>query len=233
MTDPLFVDCYQGDGPKDWTALAVAGAPWHGVILKATQGTYYNPRAWYLGEMAKVAAVPSERKGVDWFFGAYHYLDMSQDGAAQADFYLSCAGDDFSQPGALWPIVDVERGGQRAPSLTKQRVIDTTSAFAARILAVTGKTPTLYGGSLLADLGITDHMGCGRLWIARYTPTLPHDVISRIGWSEPWLWQYCGDGEASLAGYPNQAPGCGKVDISVLTRAGGIAGLVHDLASSA
>ena len=38
--DPLIVDCYQGDGPKYWPKLAAAGAPWHGAILKATQGTY-------------------------------------------------------------------------------------------------------------------------------------------------------------------------------------------------
>lgn len=227
--DPLLVDCYELDGPKDWAALAAAGAPWCGAILKASQGTYYRPH-WFAEQLAQVIAVGRARCGVDWFFGGYHYLDMSLDGTAQADYFLSAfAGAALDQAGMLWPMVDVERGGQRSPSLTKQRVQDVTGAFAARVIAALGRAPTLYGGELLAALGITDHMGCGRLAIARYAATLPHDVVSRIGWPSPWLWQYCGDGEAYLAGYPSTAPGCGKIDISVLTRTGGVAGLAHDL----
>jgi hypothetical protein len=85
----------------------------------------------------------------------------------------------------------------------------------------------LYGGSWLADLGITTRMGCARLAIARYTPQLPVHVYERIGWDRASLalWQYCGDGVGYLAGYPREAPGCGRVDISALVLPGGLAAL--------
>jgi hypothetical protein len=30
------------------------------------------------------------------------------------------------------------------------------------------------------------------------------------------MWQYCGDGDAALAGFPSKVDGFGKVDISVV-----------------
>jgi hypothetical protein len=94
--------------------------------------------------------------------------------------------------------------------------------FVRTVKQKTGKEVILYGGSLLADLGITDHLGCSALWIARYTATLPQMVLDRIGWDRRELfgWQYAGDGEAYLADYPHESP-IGKVDISALTIAGG------------
>lgn len=225
--DPLLVDAYELDGAKDWRALASAGLPWAGAILKATQGTYYAP-SWYALEMAVLRTACPERNGSTWFFGAYHYLDMSLDGKAQADFFLRAIGE-TRIPGMLWPMVDVERGGQRKQALTKDHVEQVVGAFAMRMIAVTGRQPTLYGGELLASLGITSPMGCGRLAIARYAATLPHDVVTRIGWDEPFLWQFCGDGESYLPGYPRDAPGCGKIDISVLTAGGGIEALAAAL----
>ena len=230
--DPLLVDCYELDGRKDWESLASAGVPWVGAVIKATQGLYYRPQ-WFDQQIRALSTVCPSRNGSTWFFGAYHYLDIGMDGAEQADYFLGAfgrAGVSLTAPGMLWPMVDVERGGQRVP-LTKTRVEDVTGKFAARVLAVTGRTPTLYGGELLASLGITNHLGCGRLAIARYAATLPHDVVMRIGWGAPWIWQFCGDGEAYLPGYPSVAPGCGKVDISVLTGAGGLEQLAADLAA--
>ena len=48
MISPLIVDIYAGDlgGKPDIGALVDAGAPWHGLILKATEGTGYNGGAW-------------------------------------------------------------------------------------------------------------------------------------------------------------------------------------------
>lgn len=227
MTDPLFVDVYAGDGPKDWHALAAAGAPWHGAILKATQGTYYRDTAWLAPNWRALRQVATERYGVDWFRGAYHYLDVRQGGAEQADSFL--AAIDYAGgwgPGDLWPMVDVERAGQRETTATQQ-VIDCVGAFVARIHKATGRETMLYGGSWLYDLAITSRMGCRWLAIARYTPTLPVHVYERIGWDRAGLvlWQYCGDGLGYLAGYPVVAPGCGKVDISALVMSGGISAL--------
>lgn len=224
MTDPLIVDCYQGDGPKDWVALAAAGAPWHGAILKATQGTYYRDTAWFSPNWRSIRTVGGDRYGHDWFRGAYHYLDVRQPGGDQADAYLAAIeyGGGWGV-GDLWPMVDVERSGQR-DTTTSQQVIDCVGAFVARIHKATGRETMLYGGSYLYDLSIASRMGCRWLAIARYTPSLPTHVYERIGWDRKSLalWQYCGDGSAFLAGYPREAPGCGKIDISALVLPGGL-----------
>ena len=225
--DPLIVDAYEGDGHKDWYALAGAGAPWAGAILKASQGRYYSGGTWFARAWNEVLAAAPERHGEDWFRGAYHYLDASGNGAGQADYFVGVvehAGGFIA--GDLWPMVDVERADQHA-GITAAQVVDVTSAFADRIKQLTGKSTTLYGGSWLADLGITSRMGCSRLALARYAPTLPAIVYERIGWhlEHLMLWQYCGDGESHLAGYPATAPGCGKIDISALVMPGGLDGL--------
>lgn len=227
MTDPLIVDVYAGDGQKNWHALASAGPPWHGVILKATQGTYYNGGSWFAPNWRTVREAGGQRYGYDWFRGAYHYLDTKLDGAAQADYFL----DTIERAGGwghgdLWPMMDVERAGQRVGT-SAQQVIDVGNGFSGRIKQRIGRETMLYGGSWLADLGIKDHMGCARLAIARYTPTLPAVVYERIGWdlARLALWQWCGDGVGYLAGYPTEAPGCGRVDISALVLPGGLAAL--------
>lgn len=220
--DPCFVDAYVGDGPKDWRALAAAGPPWHGAIIKATQGTYYDGGRWFAENWSALEMVGRGRG--DWFRGAYHYLDVRVDGRVQADFFLNVVDRAGGlQPHDLWPMVDIERAGQRA-DINAWRVVEVASSFARRIAERTGRSPTLYGGSWLAELGITSRMGCGRLAVARYTPKLPSYVYERIGWDRDhlMLWQFCGDGLALLPGYPTSAPGCGKVDISALVLPGGL-----------
>ncbi len=224
MIDPLIVDVYVGDGAKDWRALAAAGAPWHGAILKATQGTYYRGAEWFDAQWRGVRAAGGERYGVDWFRGAYHYLDVRQGGGVQADAFLAAVDHAGGWGlGDLWPMVDVERAGQRETTST-QPVIDCVGSFVQRVGHATGRDVMLYGGSWLYDLAITVRMGCRWLAIARYTPTLPTYVYQRIGWDREHLalWQYCGDGLGYLAGYPREAPGCGRVDISALVLPGGI-----------
>lgn len=88
-------------------------------------------------------------------------------------------------------------------------IVGCVSAFVERVRCAAGRETMLYGGSYLAELGITDRMGAKWLAIARYTPTLPAQVVTRIGWDlgSVVLWQYCGDGTAGLAGYPSEALG--------------------------
>lgn len=235
--DPLFVDVYTGDHAADWNALSAAGAPWTGVILKVSQGLRYNSeddgahRSWLSTNWARLAQTNLIR-------GAYHYLQIAEDGAAQADYYLHCiqrAGG--FRAGDLWPIVDVETANNGNPS--RQQIIDCTSSYAAQIKKQTGHLPILYGGSFLYDHDVTSQMGCGYLWIARYTATLSGAIHDRIGWPSDRLfaWQYRGDEynaqlrNADGATYPDQAPGIGKVDISVLTFPGGLAALKTALAT--
>lgn len=228
MIDPLFVDVYPGDGKKDWAAFVAAGAPWHGAILKLSQGMDYQYADW-AGQQRK-AFLSSPRYADDLFDGFYHYLAIHQDGALQADRFvklMTLIGGE--RHGTLWGMVDVERSGQRV-QLTKQRVVDCTHGFAARYEQITGRRCTLYGGELLRGLEVGGLMGAGRSMVALYGSELHAEgestqrFLSRTGTDLDHLlaWQYCGDGESRLRGYPNVAPGCGKVDISVLTLPGGL-----------
>jgi hypothetical protein len=241
VSEPLFVDVYAGDGRKDWRAFAAAGSPWSGAILKATQGTYYAP-GWYATERQAYLDAAGDRHGVDLFDGAYHYLDLAQDGAAQAEYFVravAAAGGELA--GTLWGMVDVERGGQRR-DLTKALVEDRVRSFAARYLELTGRTPTLYGGELLRAVGVTDRLGCGRSAVALYADQLhapggsTADLLRRTGTdlAHLLLWQYRGTDAQAVGprGYPMVAPGCGVVDISALTWPGGIEALRRDLAAA-
>lgn len=217
---PLIVDTYAGDldGATDIGLLIRSGPPWHGWMGKASQGNYYRDSAWFDPHWRDARVLAGERYGVDWFRGAYHYLDLRIDAQAQAEFYLraieSAGGWGY---GDLWPVVDVERAGQRA-QLSAQQVIDSVTKWTEVVKAATGQQVLLYGGEYLRELGIRDHMGCAAVWVARYAASLPVGSYASLGWTldELFGWQYCGDGTSYLAGYPAVAP-IGKVDISALT----------------
>ncbi len=228
--DPLIVDVFEGDaervGAFDWSKLVAAGPPWHGAIIKATQGTYYAP-TWFYTNWSGIKSAAGERFGVDFFRGCYHYWSSDTDGDTQADYFLDFVdrAGGWDDGGDFAPIVDVEK--TRNERATKQQVVDGVSKFAERCQARTGRAPILYGRSFLYELGITEHMGCNRLWVALYAAQLParndrFGGYEDIGWSldELFAWQYCGDGESYLAGYPATSP-IGAVDISALLLDGG------------
>lgn len=221
---PLIVDTYAGDldGKTDLAKLIAAGPPWYGWLGKCTQGNYYGGGAWFKQHWADARKLAGSRYGVTWFRGCYHYLDVRVDPKAQANYYLH-AIDAAGGWGAgdLWPVVDVERAGQRGV-ISAQLVIDRVSEWVRLVKAATGRQVILYGGSYLRELGIKNTMGCSLLWAARYTAQLPYDSYVSIGWdiTRLFAWQYCGDGVGKLAGYPMTSP-IGKTDISVLTVASG------------
>lgn len=224
--DPLFVDVYAGDGPKDWKAFCAAGPPWSGAIFKCSQGTYYRPKEFAKERRAFLYAA-GDRHGGTLFDGAYHYLDLSLDGGIQADYAMLAvdrAGGD--KRGTLWLMVDVERGGQRIRRPGRALVEDRVHGFARRYEQITGRKATLYGGELLRDVGITSLLGCGRLAVALYGAELHGQHESTVAFlrrtgsdlSHLLLWQYtAAEGTATgPVGYPREAPGCGRVDISAL-----------------
>lgn len=233
--DPLIVDAYAGDFERrimDWNELAAAGPPWSGVILKATQGTYYSGGKWFRDQWPAVRHAGMSAGRTRWLRGAYHYFDARIDGAKQADYFIGAidAAGGVLHDDVL--MVDVERANQRGGTLAHDVVVGVTK-FTERLAARTGHACVLYGGSWLRDLDITSRMGCKFLAIARYTATLPAIVYERIGWNLDSLamWQYCGVGgdgksQSFLAGYPSEAPGCGPCDISALVLPGGVEALI-------
>lgn len=231
MTSPLIVDVYAGDlnGKPNWSALAKLGAPWHGAIIKATEGVTYNP-PWFAINWRAVRDAGRDRYGVDWFRGAYHFLKFNVDGRTQADLYVKAieAAGGFAI-GDFWPIVDVELGGETNSNqrATREQIIECTTKFAQRAEQLTGRKVMLYGNGAMRDRQIKDRMGCSYLWCPRYTQTLPSEIYTRAGWSldELIMWQYNGDGVGQLIGYPQEVPNFGKTDISVIVKEGGLAWL--------
>lgn len=224
VIDALIVDLYEYDlnGRPDIAGLVAAGLPWAGLVLKASEGRYYNGGTWLETYWPLARSLAGSRYGASWFRGAYHYLRVDDDGAAQAAYYLAriqaVGGWGI---GDLWPIVDIERTGQPA-NASKQQVIDAVSSWAEAIVAATGRAPMLYGGSYLRDLGIAEPMGCQALWVPSWSASLPASSYTSLGFAldNTWAWQYCGDGEAYLAGYPKTTP-IGVADISAVIINGG------------
>ena len=224
MADPLFVDYFEKDPAPD-LALLVSDGRYAGAIVKATEGLYYWPREWFANQWAAIAG--QNGYGYRWFRGCYHFLKFSQDGAAQADYFLNAVADAGGwADGDLWPIVDVELGGDGNSNreATASQVIDTTTAFAQRVGSVLGRDVMLYGNGAMRDLGIRDRMGCDWLWCPRYTAALPSFIYERAGWTgeELALWQYAGDGTGRLADYPVATPDGKKIDHSTLVLRGGL-----------
>jgi len=229
MIDPLFVDVYPGDHQCDWATYIEAGPPWHGAIWKLSQGLHLDYAAWV--HKQRMLFLSSNRWKRDLFDGFYHYLDLADDGARQAEWFCHIAKQLGGE--CLPGMVDVERGGQSIKSPSKQLVVNCTSEFCMRYEQLTGRQATLYGGELLRSVGIANvpagissRMGAGRSAIACYAPRLPHDLIVRTGTDLEHLmfWQYRGTDpqEHGPIGYPMTAPGCGQVDISACVLPGGL-----------
>jgi GH25 family lysozyme M1 (1,4-beta-N-acetylmuramidase) len=234
--DPIFVDEYALDRQADWNKLAMAGPPWHGALLKVSQGLNYNSGPWFPRNWAALRQAKLASGRTDFYRGAYHYIEIAQSGKAQAEYFLALvAAAGGIEADDLWPVVDVETANNGDPS--EQQIVDCTTEYAETIKIETGRKVMLYGGSFLYDHGITSQMGCDYLWIARYTATLPANVYQRIGWPLEKLfgWQYRADTFHALLKtregitYPDAAPGCGAVDLTVLTLPGGLEALQAQL----
>lgn len=91
MDSPLICDVFENDvaGKPDIPGLVKAGPPWHGVILKATQGDYYTGGQWFKTYWPMARSEAGDRYGQDWFRGCYHYLDLGIDAVKQAQHYLT------------------------------------------------------------------------------------------------------------------------------------------------
>jgi hypothetical protein len=240
---PCGVDVYPGDRACDWQAYIAHGAPWHFAIFKITEGLDFEYSAWAAKQ--RVPFLASDRHGIDIFEGLYTYLTWHQPGDVQAErawMFTERVGGE-RHPGTLPLMLDAERGGQRIVNPSPALVHDTISAAAERYTQLSGRHATLYGGELLRAVGLKlADTGCGRSAVASYGAELRRfdhrlgeytgstaEYLADIGTDLPhlMLWQTsAAEGSATgPAGYPTSAPGCGRVDIDVLTLPGGLASL--------
>lgn len=244
--DSLIADTYAGDGYGSAAILKLvnAGPPWRGMYLKASEGTYYpnnrpDDKEWFLDNWFRVRVYAGDRYGKDWFRGAYHYFRVGEDPIVQADNFISTVETAGGwNIGDLFPMVDVE-SAENPANASKAQIEDGVSAFVERGKAVLGRRFTLYGNIYLAEHGVTSHMGCDTLCVARYSSTLPPTIYERIGWKLqtpaqfPSLlsWQLDGDGEEYVPGYPKNTP-MGPCDYAALVIGGGGAAAVEWLAAN-
>jgi len=226
--DNLFVDLYPKDldGHPDVAKLIAAGLPWAGLIVKVSEGLVsYDD--WL--KVVWPAARQTDRYGDTWWRGAYHYVRFDKDPLAQVDAFMRAVDKAGGWgKGDLRVVLDVERA-DNPPNVTRMQIEQCVGSMSTHLQARTGRSPILYGGELLFSTGITSHMNCWKLWIARYASDLPAEVYNRIGWllKDLLMWQYCGDGESYLGNYPKTSP-IGKTDISALVISGGLDALRQD-----
>lgn len=228
----FFVDVYSLDlnGSPAWDAL-VNTPNFYGAILKVTQGIkgWSNDKGWFKKNWPLLKTVAPDRYGGTWFRGAYLFLNLWQDGEAQADNYLDIIADAGGWDiGDINPIIDVELGQDGADGKHKrnpnqdastQQIIDCTTACADRIRSVTGRNIILYGRGAMRERGIKSKMGCDAVWNPAYTSRIVMHGLEAWTLDDVVLWQYCGGGTSALdtKRFPNTIPGFGSPDISVYT----------------
>lgn len=218
-TPVLMPDRYWKDGPNDWKTLGASSA-FNGAILKATDGVSLPAcEEWFIDNWDAAMEGAGGRYGVDFFRGAYHYLEFFDDGAKQATHYLEVVDNAGGWLGGdFWPIVDVERGSVKGRNFAADadRIRTCVTAFVSVIRGRMGPdTPVvLYGGGVFRDLDVQLSDLCTYLWAARYGQHL--GSFERYGWPDDKvvLWQYT-DGVHNYTAYPNAAPGLGATDLSV------------------
>jgi GH25 family lysozyme M1 (1,4-beta-N-acetylmuramidase) len=167
----------------DWSSVPTSNVGF--VFAKATESVdYYSNQFHQQHDGAKSLSIP---------FGAYHYLDPSADGAAQANYFLNAIN---GYEGDLLPALDVEiTGGQSV-----DHVVDCMSNFLQVIDATLRGKRTLiytYWSFWQNTMGGRDDFSGHPLWIAqypvRYTPEMNPAIPA--GWASAVLWQYADSGD--------------------------------------
>ncbi len=170
------IDVSHYQASVDWGAVASAGAGF--AIAKATEGTGTTD-AQFANNWAGIQQAGLLR-------GAYHFFHASEDGAQQADFFLSVVGT--LQPGDLVPTLDVEIMDNQSAATVAQAVSD----FMNEINAKTGVNAMLYTSpGFWAQIGNPSQFSGNPFWVSNYGVSCP-------GVPSPWttwqIWQSSGNG---------------------------------------
>ena len=190
------IDVSAWDPYIDWPLVKNQGIRF--AIIKATEGLNFVSQA-YESQWAGAKSVGILR-------GAYHFLIANQDGAKQADFFLSKVK---VEDGDLPPVLDIEEADNYIDPNNRAKGIFPSSQFIGnaqkwleRIEQQTGRTPVIYSRPTF----LKDHLAGSNFkappwankyptWLAEYhfshapdsQPTQP------VGWGDWIIWQYSGD----------------------------------------
>ncbi len=211
LTAIIGPDVSHYQGTVDWAAVQGA-APF--AFAKASQGTgFVDPmfaRNWQAMRAAGLIR------------GAYHFLDDTGGGSAQAEHYLGVmeSAGGFEE-GDLPPVLDFEDGRLSA-----------ARAWIAAVGKATGGLVLLYGGiyyrTAVARAGLegeAQKAGASYLWVPHYgLASFQWDDVPS-GWdrAEVLFWQYT-NGVTNGTSWPKSIPGIGTCDVNAF-----LAGSLDDL----
>jgi len=181
------IDVSHHNGTINWNLVPQSQAAF--VFCKATQGKNYKDEL--------MAANMNELKRLNFMRGVYHFLTFKDVTAQdQVNNFTSC-GIDFSQPGTLPPVLDVE--WQQSESLN-QYIIDNRAACVKKVKdwlegieTATGRKPIIYTNSNFWKDYLGNPAGFENypLWIASYRSAPP---ALAAGWNDYTFWQYTASG---------------------------------------
>jgi lysozyme len=162
------------------------------MIIKATQGAgFKDPKFQQYWQFCK---------DHDLIHGAYHFLTVNASAQSQVSNYMS-RGIDWSLPGVLPPILDVEdqvspTGDPAETATLNKQILDNKQAWTDKveiwletIKIKTGRTPIIYSYKNFFKeymLNTTKFSGCP-LWISAFQDTAPG---LPTGWSDFTFWQF-------------------------------------------
>ncbi len=166
------------------------------VFCKATQGAVFKDPMFN--------TYWQELKAKNILHGAYHFLTATDSAQDQANNFLS-RGVDFSLPGCLPPMLDVE---DQVPASLNANITANKPAFIQLIAdwlnivqTQTGRTPIIYSykNFFIEYLNSTTQFGSYPLWLASYQATPPG---LPPGWTDWTIWQNSESGtiEGALTG---------------------------------
>jgi GH25 family lysozyme M1 (1,4-beta-N-acetylmuramidase) len=160
-------------------------------IIKSTEGIdYFNKYFNQQWEGSKSAGM---------LRGTYHYLRAAQDGAKQADFFLSKVD---VQDGDLPPFLDIE--GANNDGATNSQFIGNAQKWLERVESKTGRRPIVYSTASFLQEKLNGNNGKPppwaknyQTWVAQYFNSHSADgggqPTQPAGWAEWVIWQYSGD----------------------------------------
>ncbi|HEY3817669.1 MAG TPA: GH25 family lysozyme [Polyangiaceae bacterium] len=182
------VDVASGQGAIDWTSVKGDGVDF--AIMKATQGTYYTASTF--------AADWSGSKTAGVLRSPYHFFDPTEDGALQAQFFLSVVGT--LGAGDLPAMLDIEcptgsadttcLGNGMSDAASGADIATRMWAFIDAVESATGKKPLIYTyGSYFTDNGVdTTGLDAYPLYIA--DPVTGSCFNVPAPWTAAVMWQY-------------------------------------------
>lgn len=170
----LGVDVSAYQGTVDWQAIADQGMKF--AYVKATEGTDY------LDSQFKTNWENARKAGLKT--GAYLFVDLTEDGKAQADYYIKNV---TKESGTLPPVIDFELYGDYADNPPDQAKMH---ALLKEIIDALkdeyGQTPIIYTNYLTYNTYLTSDFTEVPIWIVDLSDSQPE-----LRGDHQWVfWQY-------------------------------------------